>query len=493
MRPSDPITLLRDKLGLSSLGKKGFVRNVATYATGVALSQALTLAAMPLLSRIYSPDAFGILAVFVAVRAVASHFSCLGYQGAIVLPKRNESAFALCVACFGLGLFISMAVLIVVYFLSADIARLLGNPEIEPWLWLVPVSMFIWAGFESTSFWCTRSRAFGEASKGIVATRGSTAALQIGLGVTREPTANGLINGQVLGLLSGLIVILYLGAKNVKRRYWNSLSIRHFVLLLYRYRQFPRYGLLSNVAAATVRALPVLFLGYFFNPAVAGFFAMANRLIAAPCQLITASLVKVFFERANRANLDGNMDAVTSGVYERLIMLLTTPLTLLGVAAPELVVVVLGEQWFETSVYLRWLCGWLLFISAISPLDRVFLIAERQIELAAVNIGLFVVGAGALIAGGLMQDAQLAVGLFCVSTTVLRLVQGARILHIAGASVTTLFTAPSKEFLLTLPYIAALIATRYITDNTWIYLSVFLGLIGLFTVSRAKAIIKPAS
>ena len=454
------------------------------------ISQALTLAAMPVLSRMYSPAAFGLLAIFMVLGNMASQFSCMGYQGSVVLPKRDKSAFTLWAACLGIGFIVSTITLIAVLFSAPAIATLLGNPELAEWLWLVPVTMFIWAGFEATSYWCTRQKMFTEISRGVVTTRGSTIAFQLGFGLAQNTSAAGLINGYVLGPLTGLIILLQQGLKNIPNHYWAGLRLNTAYLLLRRYKHFLGYGLLSNFTAAALRSLPVLVLGFFFSPAIVGLFSMANRLVTAPFQLVTNSLFRVFFERANRAKKDGNLAALTARLYERLIMLLTTPLALLGIAAPDLVVILLGERWQGTSIYLQWLSGWLLFVSAISPLDRLFLIEERQIELAAINVLLFGAGLGSLVAGGIMDDATLAVAMFCVSTTLVRIGQGLRVMKIAGAKARTIFDAPIRELLYTAPLVAAMLGTRYITDNTLIVLFAFVILNGVFVLSRAKSIIK---
>jgi lipopolysaccharide exporter len=488
--PLKRLSAFRQRLRANPSGKGDFIRNVLTITTGTMISQALTLAAMPVLSRMYSPAAFGLLAIFMVLSNTASQFSCMGYQGAVVLPKQDKSAFTLWAACLSIGFIVSAIALIVVLLNASAIAALLGNPELAEWLWLVPVAMFIWAGFEATSYWCTRKKRFTEISRGVVTNRGSTIAYQLGFGLAKDTSAAGLIDGHVLGSLTGLIIILRQGLQNIPGHYWTGLRLNKAYLLLRRYRHFLGYGLLSNFTAAALRSLPVLVLGFFFSPAIVGLFSMANRLVTAPFQLVTNSLFRVFFERANRAKKDGNLAALTARLYERLIMLLMTPLALLGIAAPDLVVILLGERWAGTSIYLQWLSGWLLFVSAISPLDRLFLIEERQIELASINVLLFVAGLGSLITGGIMGDATLAVAMFCISTTLVRIGQGFRVMKIAGAKTGTVFSAPIRELLFTAPLAGTMLGVIYITESAPIVLAAYVALNVVFVLSRAKSIIK---
>ncbi len=73
----------------------GYARDVATMAVGTIASQGMTLLAMPILSRLYFPEDFGALAVFMAVSGIAATALTLRYETAILLPKKEEEAGAL--------------------------------------------------------------------------------------------------------------------------------------------------------------------------------------------------------------------------------------------------------------------------------------------------------------------------------------------------------------------------------------------------------------
>lgn len=53
------------------LTKSKFVRNVAIVATGTAGAQAITMAFAPIITRLYGPEAFGLLGTFMAILAIA--------------------------------------------------------------------------------------------------------------------------------------------------------------------------------------------------------------------------------------------------------------------------------------------------------------------------------------------------------------------------------------------------------------------------------------
>ena len=135
---------------IEDLAEGKFVTNVATIIAGTASSQVIALLAMPILVRIYTPENFGVAATFVMLANNLSMLACLQYQGAIILPRRNEAAFAIWIGCLWLALIVALICLIPIILFSTEIAELLGSPLLADWLWLIPLSVFACGSFEAS-------------------------------------------------------------------------------------------------------------------------------------------------------------------------------------------------------------------------------------------------------------------------------------------------------------------------------------------------------
>ena len=72
--------------------RRSFVRSVSLLVGGTAVSQALTVLAAPLLTRLYAPDDFGLLGGFVSLVATLGAFLTLRYSLAIPLPESDDDA-----------------------------------------------------------------------------------------------------------------------------------------------------------------------------------------------------------------------------------------------------------------------------------------------------------------------------------------------------------------------------------------------------------------
>jgi O-antigen/teichoic acid export membrane protein len=166
---------------------------------------------------------------------------------------------------------------------------------------------------------------------------------------------------------------------------------------------------------------------------------------------------------------------------------------LLGIAAPDLVSALLGDQWVQTGVYLQWLVIWLFCFASTSPLSRIFFILNRQRELAAINIVRFLVSAGALIAGGLSGNATMAVAFFTLFSSLVHIGEGLRVMVITGAPVRTIPVAIAKELVLAIPFLVAMLSVRYLSASNLIVSGAFLALLALFAVLRLKTIIRPSA
>jgi lipopolysaccharide exporter len=482
------ISKLRDRLLQGPLKAGSFIRNVLTVIAGTAVSQAIAIVTIPLLARLYSPSHFGALAKYTVAASVLAVFSCLSYQAAIVLAKRDESAFGLLINCLFISLLVCLLTALGIGAFDTEMAIWLDSPDLLEWIWLIPLGILARSWFTAFQLWNTRYKQFSNNAKGQVAKRLVGEGSKFGL-YSVFPSSLGLIIGTLLGTFAGLAFVANKALKNTPQKYWKNISFRRSLILLQRYRNFPLYDLFSSTIATISRNLPVILLGYFFSSAVVGFFYLAHRMVAAPLQLGATSVTQVYFQRANEAKQKGDLDVITMQVFERLLVIFFTPLSLLCIAAPEITLVVLGPDWQESGVYLRWLSLWLFFTSIASPMHRIFAILERQNELAIINALIFTVSAATLIIGGLKDDPTFAIALFSVGVSVAWLIQGLWTLYISGTPLANYFLSLIKESVRVAPFAAVLGASRYLTDNPLIIAAVFAICVVAFGLLRARFIL----
>ena len=90
------------KITKRMLSSKGFIKNIILLVSGTLLAQSVSIISSPILTRIYSPEAFGELGVFTSITSIFSVFMCLRYELALVIPKEKEYALALLCLSFSM-------------------------------------------------------------------------------------------------------------------------------------------------------------------------------------------------------------------------------------------------------------------------------------------------------------------------------------------------------------------------------------------------------
>src|SRR5699024_10498838 len=72
--------------------RSAFIKNVAIMAIGTAGAQIISVALSPVITRLYGPEAFGIMGTFTALHRIVIPYDALTYPIAIVLPKNDKKA-----------------------------------------------------------------------------------------------------------------------------------------------------------------------------------------------------------------------------------------------------------------------------------------------------------------------------------------------------------------------------------------------------------------
>jgi len=444
-----------------------FARNVVTLMTGTTFAQALAILTSPILTRLYSPENFGVLALYISILGVLAVVPCLRYELAIVLPEKDQNAANLLVLsiaiCFGMA---GLILLLVVLF-RVQVANLLGAPELAPWLWFLPLSMVATGLFQALNYWSTRRKQFRRLAARTITQSSVTMGAQVGTGIILNPGSGGLIGGAILGQLASTGRLAWQIGKDEGKSIKSYIAGSNIKRMLLRYKNFPLYSSWSALLNSASTMLPTLLLGYFFTPAVVGYYALGHRVLTLPMGVIGRSVAQVFFPRATEARRSGELDLLSFGLFKRLLEIGFVPMMLLTIIAPDLFSLLFGAGWWTAGEYVRWLSLWLLFVFISSPLSNIYSVMERQRDGLIVNTVMFITRLLVLIIGGLTGDAVFTVALFGVTGAILWVLNCAYILFIAGVSIKQLCTTIVHQCIVAAPYaVFPIIALYTLTDST---------------------------
>lgn len=472
---SSPVSIPSE---LNQTPKSTYAFDVFKLISGNTVAQGLTVLASPFLTRQYSPEAFGLMTLFISITGIMKVISCLRYEFSIVLPKSDEDGANL----LGGSLLVVTVISIFsgVFFLifGGAFLNLLNASELKTFLWMMPLTIFSGGIFLALNYWNTRTKNFGRLSIAQVLNSLTVVIGQLVLGYAGFKTSGSLIGSYVLGASFAALVLGGQIWRDDGKFLLKTVRFSSIVEQLKRYRKFPLYdswaALLNNISWQ----LPSFLLAMFFSKTEVGYYALSFRLLNLPMSLIGISIGQVFFQRAAEAKIHGELSKVVESNFRYLVVIGLMPFFLLSIVGKDLFSVVFGANWSEAGVYAQILSIWIFFWFISSPLSTLFRVLERQKFSLVLNIVIFITRILALSIGGVLGSARLALFLFALSGVVLYGFLSISIGIASGVPQRRIWWIILSNALICLPAGGVLLAFKHFSFPAWSTI-LAAGLIGL--------------
>ena len=382
------------------------LRSFFTRVSGSLLSQALLIAATPILTRLYQPADFGVQAVYTACLAAIGVIAGLGYQQAIPLPEDDTAAAGLLLLSFGAALGVAGVSAAGVALFAEPIAALMGAPALAAYLWVLPLGVLVTAGCQLGYQAAVRRRAMARLARVSVLQSAAAAAAQVG---AAPLGAFGLIGGRLAGQLAALAAVLQLPVSLV-RGVWPSIRWPELARLGRRYWRFPAFNGAAAIVTKLTEHLPAVLFAALFGPAAAGFYALARRVSLAPLAPLGHSIADVLGAQVGPAHRAAALGPLVRRVYRLLAAVAAPPLIVLAASGPELFGVVFGAQWRAAGEFARWLTPCVLLQVIVGPLHYCFSALRKQALFAVYQTCALAALIGGLLLGSLLGDQYSGVG-----------------------------------------------------------------------------------
>lgn len=375
------------------LARRPFLKNVSIMLTGSAAGQLVSVLLSPVLTRLYSPQQFGILSVYTALLTILVVVASLRYELALTLANSEEEAINLVAVC-GCALLATTAVAAIVAFaVPEDLVKAVWpNPfhfyRMAIYRGLLILGFVCLGGYYIALYFATWQDAF----RAIARTRiyqGVTGPLaQIGLGALGAG-APGLLVGSILGQSAGTLGLFY-GQIARHRGLLRTISWQKMMLLARRYRRFPLVASWAAlIDAAGGNQLLYLLVSVGFSARIAGFIFLAERVVARPLSMIGTSILQVFVGEAGKmVSADpAKLRARFYQVVSRQFCLALGWILVANVAAAALFPTVFGADWGDAVIYLQAMSLAYLAQAIVLPVFHTLQILERQTIAAAWQLG----------------------------------------------------------------------------------------------------------
>ena len=352
------------------------IRNSAKLLTASVIVQIIGLLVYPILTRLYSPEDFGLINLFLSIAGVLSLFATAEFQYAILLPKSEEKAIS-CVYVGVASTLLVVGIIICTIPFATTISDWFKVPNLADWYWAIPIFVLFSGLWTLLNYWYTRNKSFGEIGTYQVTQCLTNAAAKCGFGFA------GFLNG---GLILSAIVSPFIALGMSIATTWKSSIKRLFsstsVALsdtVKEYANFPKYSLPRALVNYFSGNLPIFVLTPFFGLTEIGFFGMALTLAFKPINMISNSLYQVLFQKTSEQVQ--NKQHIKPHIFKFLTISVAVVIpcfTVLYFLLPIVTEYLLGEGWSETGVHIQTMLGWLTVSVLVAPICYLSDIFQKQ-------------------------------------------------------------------------------------------------------------------
>jgi O-antigen/teichoic acid export membrane protein len=349
-----------------------YSKNILTLISGVAIAQTIPIAITPLLTRLYSPNDFGVYGTYLASVSILAIIATGKYDVAIIHPNENSDADQLFIlstlisASFCTLLYVSLAI---GYSLDLVISEFIRNNKI---IFLIPLSVFLLSLNNAVQLLLNRRKIYKQMRANRIAFSLLVGFLALILGYIKIGFA-GLAISHLLGQAFVLLFIIW--------KYWQTITKVDYTRiseLAREYKKYPFFALPSGLSNASAIQMPIILITKFFDSMISGYYYLVEKVLTAPISLIGASVSSVFRQRAQEEfHTNGIYRKIFISTAKRLSLIGVVPFAIIGFYGPEIFSYVFGDKWTQAGSYAQILAPMFFIKFTVSPLLSSFYVSNK--------------------------------------------------------------------------------------------------------------------
>ena len=348
-------------------------RPTSSITVAAIIGQLFSLAAIPIVSRQYSPADVGYFSACLAIGFIAASVATARIDRAVTLPKDDRDA-----AIFATGgLLISITLIAIATCVYCTIVFFLDFSFVHLW-WAIPCLTLAIAWGTILLQFSVRQRNYTVVCSRNILQPSVTALLQVMLGAwTASPvslTAAASI-GRIFGLVSP--------AKAIHTDL-QPVRIDEFIdrlgNLICRYRRVLTLGTVAGLLNTASLQIAIPIVSVIFSGTDAGQFAMAQLVLGAPLVLVGTAVGQVFL--GDFASDIRNGSGKPNLLFRRTSLWLCAGALAIGAVvalfARPLFPLILGDQWEHAGILAVAMVPLLVTRFVAAPLAQTLIVLERQ-------------------------------------------------------------------------------------------------------------------
>ncbi|WP_417500422.1 lipopolysaccharide biosynthesis protein [Methylophaga sp.] len=352
---------------------------------GSGLAKVVAFLAIPIITRIYEPSAFGELSIFMAIVAIVSPLLSLRYLMAIPIVKSDRVAINILFLCFCFVTINTVALAAFVYIGYDILLNIRFFSNTSPNISMLFIAIYLTSISELLILWGTRKKKFTILSKSLVFQSLLGVLVKIALGLLNIKEL-GLIIGQIVQQGSGSILLAKNFASDINKLI-KDISVKKIILLTCYFSDLPKFRLPSQVLLVIATQLPILFCAAIYNESTTGQLGLALTTLAIPIQLFGNSTGKVYFSEVSSIGKYNKsvIRSVTNKLVIRLFLFSLFPTVTLAFFGEYLFVKIFGSNWQLAGNIAEIIAISLMFQFISMPIVNLLTVLEKQKTFLIIN------------------------------------------------------------------------------------------------------------
>jgi O-antigen/teichoic acid export membrane protein len=383
---------------------------VLALMTGTTIAQAIPIAISPILTRIYTPEDFGLLAIFISIASLLSVIVTAKYELALILPKQNRYAYQLLLLAVLILISISIFYMISILFLQFIY-------EFSTIYYLLPIVVFFIGLNNIFDKYNNRIKNYKLMSKQRIIKTTVESFISISFAISLG-IQTGMIWGFILGYTISSLIMIYINYNYFKKQNFN-ISKNKIKFLSKRYINFPKYSMPHSFLNSLSANIPIFLIPFYYGSHALGLYAFGLKIIQAPLSLLSNSIFNVLGQKmAEEFNNGNNIKPLFLDITKKL-SIIAISLIPLFIFIDDIFAYIFGEEWRIAGDYIQILSPWLLLIFVVSPLSTIPQIYDLQKKAFIIEIIRIIFQISALSFGGIFYNMEITLMLLCLVSSII--------------------------------------------------------------------------
>lgn len=333
-----------------------FYKSFLLLSSGSLLAQFIILLSYPFVARLFTPEDFGIKALFASTFLVLTSISTGKYELAVPIPKKHNDALYLTILSILLGLLFAILLSTIVFLPTNSLSNFLGLAKIEAYLWILPLGVFTASLYNTLVYWMVRFENYKTISQSRVVQASMKTICELCGGFLQYGPIV-LILGLIIGQTGGLLAFGRKFLADLKEKGLKLSEITKAPLLknMSNYDSFPKFSVFSGLLNKLNYELPIFFLAVYYSIEFTGQYSITLILIAISGVALVEPFSQIYLSELPKKRQESKQAALDyfKTSFSRVVQLSILPTIGIGFLGYYIITIALGEQW-EIAGQLTW-------------------------------------------------------------------------------------------------------------------------------------------